>query len=84
MRYVLIVCAALAVTGVVAPAARAGEAPLGTLVQSLDEAQIAFVKKGGWKGGKGWKHGRAWGHYRARRGPPRWAPAHGYHRKRGW
>ena len=81
MRHVIAVCATLAVAGLAAPAARAGEAPLGTLVQSLDENQIAFVKKGGWKGGK---HGRAWGHHRVRRGPPPWAPAHGYRRKRGW
>jgi hypothetical protein len=60
--------------------------PVEADVQSLTDHEVAYAKKGGWHGGgKGWKHGRAWGHHRGwHRGPPPWAPAHGYRRKYGY
>jgi hypothetical protein len=86
MRYVIAVCAPLALAGFAAPPAHAATAPtvepLSALMQISDD-QTTYVKSG-WKGGKGWNRGRAWGHYRARRGPPPWAPAYGYRRKHRW
>ena len=84
MRHIIAAAALLALSGVPVPGARAAEVPVDQLVRSLTDQQTAFVKKGGWKGGKGWKHGRAWGHHRVRRGPPPWAPAYGYRRKHRW
>jgi hypothetical protein len=61
---------------VTAPTARAVSISPHALVQILPDEGLAYAKKGG----KGWKGGKKarWG------GPPPWAPAHGFRRKRGW
>jgi hypothetical protein len=72
--------AAAAVIAFVAltPAARAAPVAPDGLLPTPAEEDLAYAK---WKGGKGWKGGKKakWG-----RGPPPWAPAWGYRRKRGW
>ena len=65
-----------------APSVQAAPVSIRAAVQSLTDHEIAYAKKGGWKGE--WKHGRGWGHHRSWRwGPPPWAPAWGWRRKHG-
>jgi hypothetical protein len=43
------------------------------IAQAVQDTELTYAKWKGWKGKKV-KYG----------GPPPWAPAHGYRRKRGW
>ena len=57
---------------VAAPAARAVPLPLDGVAEALPDSEVSYAKNKGRKG-KAMKG----------RGPPSWAPAHGYRRKRG-
>ena len=70
MRYVLAILGAALFVMVAAPSVRAAPAALDQAVQTLADQELAYMKKGGWKGWKGKK--AKW-----RRGPPPWAPAWG-------
>jgi hypothetical protein len=75
----------LAAAGVVAlivagSGARAAPATPEGIAQALANDDLAYAK---WKGGKDWK-GWKGKKVKWRRGPPPWAPAWGYRRKRGW
>ena len=82
MRNLFAALGAAALLTFSAPAVQAASSPVPDAVQSLPEDVVAYAKKGGWKGG--WKGGKGWKKGWKRRGPPPWAPAWGYRRKRGW
>ena len=78
MYRLLATLGAVALGAVAAPAVHASPILPDQVVQTLTDQELAYMKKGG-KGWKGWKGKKAkW------RGPPPWAPAYGYRRKRGW
>ena len=73
MRHFLAATGLIALAIVTAPTAQATPASLDEIAQSIPDSGLSYAKNKGWKG-KTMK----------RRGPPRWAPAHGLRRKRGY
>ena len=74
MRHVLVIIGLLATAAITTSSARAQTPSLHEgIAITISDTRLVYAKFKGWKG-KAMK----------RRGPPRWAPAHGLRRKRGW
>ena len=72
MHRLLATIALFALAIVAAPAAQAAPLSLDGVAKAFPDSQVSYAKNKGWKG----KTMRG-------RGPPPWARARGYHRKRG-